>query len=191
MKRLRTFIAVDLGKPIRERLVSLQERLAGTGAPVKWVETPNLHVTLLFLGEVDQRDVPAVCQAAADVCTGQAPFTLAVEGVSCFGDPRRPRTLWVGVESGAAELCALHDALEPPLLDLGCYRREERRYTPHITIGRVKNDRPSSALAQELAKLTRWQAGQTPVREILVMSSELTADGPIYTVMSRAKLNEA
>jgi 2'-5' RNA ligase len=188
MKRLRTFIAVDVGKPIRERLVSLQERLAQTGAPVKWVEIDNLHVTLLFLGEVDEREVPAVCRAVADVCQHHRPFLLSVERASSFGNPRRPRTLWVGVNSGAAELRALHDALEPPLLDLGCYRREERKFTPHITIGRVKIDRPNDSLAATLTKLAAWQAGQVHVSEILVLSSELRRDGPIYTVLSRAKL---
>src|SRR5262245_2620960 len=107
MKRLRTFIAIDLGKAIRDRLASLQERLAQTSAPVKWVEIENLHVTLLFLGEVGELDVPAVCRAVADVCNGHAPFTLAVERPSCFGNPRRLRTLWVGIGQGAQELCAL------------------------------------------------------------------------------------
>src|SRR5205814_8718211 len=124
----RTFLAVDLGKAIRDRLVSLQERLTPSGAPVKWVEVENLHVTLLFLGEVNELDVPGVCSAAAAVCKAQAPFTAAIQCVGCFPNPRRPRTLWVGVGQGAQELCALHDALEPPLLDLGCYRREERKY---------------------------------------------------------------
>ena len=188
MKHLRTFIAVDVGKPIRDRLVSLQERLAQSGAPVKWVEPENLHVTLLFLGEVNPHDVAGVCKAVADVCNDHAAFPLAVQRASCFGNPRRPRTLWVGVESGATELCALHDALEPPLLDLGCYRREERQFTPHITIGRVKIDRPNDSLAASLAKLAAWQAGQVRVEEIQVLSSELTRDGPIYTVLSRAKL---
>ena len=188
MKRLRTFIAVDLGKAIRDRLVSLQERLAQSGAPVKWVEVENLHVTLLFLGEVDERDVPAVCTVVADVCRQHAAFTASVERASCFGNPRRPRTLWVGVGTGKQELCALHDALEPPLLDLGCYRREERKYTPHVTIGRVKTDRPSDTLAAALAKHADWHAGEVLVRELLVLSSELTPDGPIYTVLSRAKL---
>jgi 2'-5' RNA ligase len=188
MKRPRTFIAVDLGKAIRDRLVSLQERLAQSGAPVKWVSAENLHVTLLFLGEVDQREVPAVCRAVAEVCKNQTPFTLGVEGVSCFGNPRHPRTLWVGAGAGAEELCTLHDTLEPPLLDLGCYRREARKFTPHITVGRVTTERPSDALAAALAKQARWQAGQAPVREILILSSELTRDGPMYTVLSRAKL---
>src|SRR5437660_8864706 len=97
MKRLRTFLAVDLGKTIRDRLVSLQERLTPSAPPVKWVELDNLHVTLLFLGEVNELDVPAVCSAAADVCKTHAPFTAAIECVGCFPHPRRPRTLWVGV----------------------------------------------------------------------------------------------
>jgi 2'-5' RNA ligase len=188
MARLRTFIAVDLGKSIRDRLVSLQERLAQSGAPVKWVELENLHVTLLFLGEVEDRDVPAVCRAVADVCREHTPFPLTVEAAGSFPNARRPRVLWAGIGEGSQELCALHDALETPLLDLGCYRREERRYTPHITIGRVKTERPSDTLAAALARNASWKAGETLIREIQVMSSELTPEGPIYTVLSRAKL---
>ena len=63
-----------------------------------------------------------------------------------------PRVLWVGVGEGAQQLCALHDGIEPPLLELGCYRREERQYAPHITLGRVKTDRPPDRLAAALAK---------------------------------------
>jgi 2'-5' RNA ligase len=188
MARLRTFIAVDTGKPIRDRCVGLRESLARTGTDVKWVEPENLHVTLLFLGEVEDRDVPALCRAVSEVCAAHPGFRLSVEGVGCFPNPRRPRTIWVGLGDGNAELIALHDALEPPLLALGCYRREERQYTPHITLGRVRGERSSGALATALAQKARWQAGETLVREIRVLSSELTPKGPVYATLSRAKL---
>jgi len=188
MTRLRTFIAVDLGKPIRDRLVALQEKLAQTGAPVKWVEVENLHVTLLFLGEVEDRTTPAICQAVAHVCNDLASFPMTVERAGCFPNPRRPRILWVGIGDGVQEICQLHDALEPPLLELGCYRREERKYTPHITIGRVKTERPSDKLEPALVKCAGWRAGETTVREVLVMSSELTPQGPAYTILSRSQL---
>jgi 2'-5' RNA ligase len=188
MARLRTFIAVDLGKSIRDRAVALQETLARSGVEVKWVEPENLHVTLLFLGEVDQRDVVDVCRAGADVCAARPPFPMKVETAGCFPNPRRPRVLWVGVGQGSQELCELHDALEPPLLTLGCYRREDRKYTPHITLGRVKSDRPTDKLAAALAKHAGWQGGEVLVREVLVLSSELTSQGPVYSVLSRAKL---
>ena len=186
-QRLRTFIAVDLGKTIRDRAIALQETLARSGADVKWVEPENLHVTLLFLGEVDAREAPRVCQLVADGTRKHAAFPMTVETVGCFPNARRPRVLWVGVGQGTQELCALHADLEEPLTELG-YRREERRYTPHITLGRVKSDRPPDSLAMALARHAGWKGGEIDVREILVMSSELTPQGPIYTVLSRARL---
>lgn len=190
MARIRTFIAVGLDKSVHARAVSLQEHLAATGAEVKWVEPENLHVTLLFLGEVVDRDVPAVCRAVTEACAPLTPFRMTVQGAGCFGNPRRPRTLWVGVGEGTQEMVALHDALEPPLLELGCYRREDRPYTPHVTLGRAKSARPNDDLAAALTKYAGWQCGEMPVREVLVMGSELTPKGPVYTVMSRGKLGK-
>jgi 2'-5' RNA ligase len=188
MTRHRTFIAVDLDKAIRDRTVALQHTLARTGSEVKWVEPANLHVTLMFLGEVEDRALVDVCRVVTECAQQVAAFPMSVETVGCFPNLRRPRVLWVGVGEGTQELCALYDSLEPPLLALGCYRREERQYTPHITLGRVKSDRPSDRLTAALTKQAGWQGGQTQVREVLVMSSELTPQGPIYSVLSRAKL---
>lgn len=188
MARLRTFIAVNFGRAIRDRAVALQQALARTGTDVKWVEPENLHVTLLFLGEVNDRDLPAVCRAVADVTKQHAPFKMHVETVGCFPNPRRPRVVWVGVGEGAQEVVALHDALEPPLLELGCYRREGREYTPHVTLGRVKSEGPSEKLVAALAKQAGWYGGEVAVKEVLVLSSELRPAGPVYTVLSRAKL---
>jgi 2'-5' RNA ligase len=188
MARIRTFIAVGLDKSVRDRVLALQEALAGSDADVKWVEPANLHVTLLFLGEVDDRDLVSVCRVVAE-CSGRLlPFTMNVQGAGCFPNRRRPRTLWVGIGAGTQELVVLHDALEPPLLALGCYRREERQYTPHVTLGRMKGEQPGDDLAGALAKHAGWRCGEMPVREVLVMSSELAPQGPVYTVMGRGKL---
>jgi 2'-5' RNA ligase len=188
MARIRTFIAVDVGQDIRDRAVLLQETLARSSNDVKWVEPENLHITLLFLGEVDDREVPAVCRAVSTQLEDRSSFSLLVEGVGCFPNARRPRILWIGVGEGTEELCAIHDALERPLLELGCYRREERKYTPHLTLGRVKSERPADKLSEALAKQASWRGGQTMVKEIHVMSSTLSPHGPVYAVLSRAKL---
>src|SRR5947209_714090 len=118
MARVRTFLAIDPSKPIRDRIVALQNTLARGGTEVKWVEPDNLHVTLLFLGEVDMLEVPALCQAVGDTTQRHPAFPMTVETAGCFPNPRRPRILWVGVGEGAQEVVALHDALEPPLLEL-------------------------------------------------------------------------
>lgn len=191
MSRLRTFVAVELEKGLRARLVALQAALARAGGDVKWVEADNLHFTLLFLGEVDEREVHAVCTAVRDVCARVPAFLLALAGVGCFPNPRRPRVVWAGAGAGAAELVALHDALEEPLMALGCYRREERQYTPHITLGRVKTERPLGGLPAALERQAGWQGGECEVSEVLVMASQLTPQGPIYSVLSTAPLGDS
>jgi 2'-5' RNA ligase len=188
MSRIRTFIAVDPGRAVRDRLVDLQQDLGRAGRGMKWVEPENLHVTLLFLGEVDDREVPDVCRAVADCCSGRDAFEMGVGGVGCFGPPRRPRTVWAGLTEGGPELVALHDALEPPLLELGCYRREDRPFTPHLTLGRVQGGRDAAGIGDALPRFRGWQGGSVEVHEVLVMSSELSPAGPTYTVLSRAKL---
>ena len=190
MGRIRTFLAVDLSKAIRDRAVALQTRLARAGTEVKWVERENLHVTLLFLGEVDNREIVQVCRLAKQ-CTAEEPsFPMSVESVGCFPNVRRPRIIWIGVGEGAKPLCTVHDALELSLAELG-YRREERRYKPHATLGRVKSDLPTDKLSHALLAEAAWKGGETVVREILIMGSELTPHGPVYTVLGRAGLGGA
>jgi 2'-5' RNA ligase len=188
MARLRTFLAVGLTPALRKRLAALQETLRRGGADVKWVEEENLHVTLLFLGEVDERDVMAVCRAVSGVCAGLDGFEMTLSGVGGFPNPRRPRVAWVGVGAGAAELTALHDALEPPLLELGCYRREGRQYTPHVTLGRAAAEGGNGDLGEALRRQAGWFGGTQQVREVCVMSSRLTPQGPVYAPLSRAAL---
>ena len=187
MSRVRTFIAIELPKLVRERLIALQDQLSRDLAGVKWVGPDNLHVTLLFLGEVDNRELPALCRAVDGVTSTMPPLLITIESVGCFPNPRRPRVIWVGVGTGADEIIALHDALEQPLLALGCYRREERKYTPHVTLGRLKGESAPSGLAGVLTKHQTWQAGDATVNEVHVMSSELMPQGPTYAVLSRAR----
>jgi RNA 2',3'-cyclic 3'-phosphodiesterase len=188
MARIRTFLALDPGKLMRDRVQNLQDELAGGGAAVKWVEAANLHLTLLFLGEVEDRDLAAICRATSKVAAQIDPFALSLEGVGCFPNMRRPRVLWVGVGEGKEAVTALHAALETPLLEMGCYRRESRPYTPHLTLGRVESDESDATLVEALATQANWQGGETTIHEVLVMSSELKRDGPVYTVLGRARL---
>jgi len=96
--------------------------------------------------------------------------------------------LWAGVGDGAEPLRRLYAAIEDELLDLGVYRKEERGYTPHLTIGRTKNEADGMALAPELAKLQTWDGGRTMVNELLAYSSEPGRDGPEYAVLARSQL---
>lgn len=188
MARIRTFIAVEIGDAIRDAAVALQRQLARAGASAKWVEPQNIHVSLLFLGDVEELDLVPICRAVKEVAAREPAFPLSVSGVGAFPNARRPKVLWAGITDGAEQLQRLYTRLEEKLLDLGCYRKEERAYTPHVTLGRVKADADANALAAELAKLRTWEGGHTTVDEVLVFSSELRPDGPEYTVIGRGEL---
>jgi RNA 2',3'-cyclic 3'-phosphodiesterase len=188
MGKTRTFIGIDIGNSIRTSATALQKELAKTGAEVKWAAPESMHVTLLFLGEVDDRELHAVCGAVKEASAGEPPFLLRVSGVGAFPTPRRPKILWAGITAGAEPLQRLNAALEERMLALGCYRTEERGYTPHLTLGRVKGDADSFALASEIPKRLAWDGGNVAVDEVLVYSSEMDRAGPVYTVIGRAPL---
>ncbi len=188
MARTRTFLAIDPGKPLVDRMRRLQDDLGELEADVKWVEPANLHLTLLFLGEIEDRDLVSVCRATSDVTAALDRFAFTLKGVGCFPNMRRPRVLWVGVEEGKESLISLHAAIEAPLLALGCYRREARPFTPHLTIGRVNTEQGESILASALIERKSWAGGESSVHEVLVMGSELRPSGPKYTILGRARL---
>jgi 2'-5' RNA ligase len=188
MARIRTFIAVDVGAEVRKRAAALQQQLARTGAEVKWIAPDQMHLTLLFLGDVDELELVKVCRAVQEVAAREPPFPLRVSGVGAFPNNRRPKIVWGGITDGADALRRLYGLLEEKLLDLGVYRKEDRDYTPHLTLGRAKAEAGENALARELPKLLAWDGGRAVVDEVLVFSSELRRDGPEYAVMGRGEL---
>lgn len=187
MSRIRTFLAVPLPAEIRDKLTSLQRQLAQGTSKITWTQPENLHVTLIFLGDVSAEEVPAICKAAQEASSSIRPFEARVRGVGSFPDLRRPRILWAGISEGTDPLRELFDLISLQLEPIG-FRREERIYTPHVTIGRVRQSQ--HGLAELLQSQTAFDAGTTTVEEVHIYSSELTPKGSLYTVMGRARLGE-
>jgi len=190
MARTRTFIAVEISEPVRQRAAALQQKLARTTPGVKWVEEANLHITLLFLGEVDNLDLVPICRIVKQQAAKLPPFTFEVSGLGVFPSVRRPKVLWAGIRDGGDELKTLHENLEGPLLELGSYRREERAFSPHLTLGRLDSEVREGAWTPILTEHEEWTAGFSQVTQILVMSSDLRRAGPTYNVVGRAPLED-
>lgn len=188
MARTRTFLAVDIGDAIRKRVAAVQAELAATGAIVKWVEPASYHVTLHFLGELDDRDLAQVCRATMKETAKIESFRMSIAGLGAFPNERRPKILWAGIDEGTENLVSLFTAIEAPLADLGIYRKEDRPYTPHLTLGRAATEADGELIAPELEKHRGWTGGITTVDEVLVLASDLKRSGPEYTVMGRAPL---
>lgn len=183
MSRVRTFLAVEVSSVIRSRLRALQESLNRAGLSARWVSPESIHLTLLFLGDIDERDLNRLCRGVAEVCSHHTAFSLSVEGVGCFPNVERPRVVWAGVGEGVEELHALHEELSDNLSEAGLYDGDVHRFHPHVTLGRVKN---FAGLAAALETKTAWSAGTCRIEEVKVMASDPRPEGPIYSVLSSA-----
>ena len=185
---LRTFVAVEINAANRARAGELIQLLRAAPAEVKWVDVENLHLTLKFLGEVSAREIGRVCGAVERGAAAVEPFEFELRGAGAFPNAGRPRTLWLGAGKGEQEMVALHDRVEAALVTLG-FRKEHRRFRPHLTIGRVRRGGPGVAeLGLLVEQLADFDAGRLSVRQATVFSSQLTPHGPIHEALGRAKL---
>ena len=188
MARIRTFIAVNISDSIRERAATLQKKIASLAPGIKWVEPESMHLTLHFLGEVEELDLVSICRVVTDCARNLPAFSVRIGTVGVFPTPRRPKILWLGVQEGAESLTLLHQVLEKPLLATGCYRKEDRPYYPHLTLGRISQDDRELAWSTLITEHREWYGGHCDIHEILVMRSENHRDRPIYTVVGRGRL---
>jgi 2'-5' RNA ligase len=185
---IRTFIAVELDPVIRQRAVEILRALQAVPGDVKWVEPENLHFTLKFLGEVDSRKIHQVCQLVQQAMADLSPFEFEVHGAGAFPDLNRPRTFWLGARQGREEMVTVADHLEDALQTLG-FRRETRRFEPHLTIGRMRQGgRSSPRLVELLNDYADVDVGQMSVDEVVVFSSVLGRSGPTYEALAHVGL---
>ncbi|HEX8995085.1 MAG TPA: RNA 2',3'-cyclic phosphodiesterase [Ktedonobacterales bacterium] len=185
----RTFIALDLSEAAREALRRELRRLARALPGVRFVDPADLHLTLAFLGELDDDALGAVNALTAAVAQETAPFRLALNGLGVFGPPASPRVVWAGVGGETRRLIALQRRLADALEQRG-FPREQRPYSPHLTLARIA--RPLDEAAYQRLRLlldgpaprpTRWQ-----IDDVRVMRSEKATSGPRYTPLSISPL---
>jgi 2'-5' RNA ligase len=145
-----------------------------------------MHLTLKFLGEVPDSEIMRVCQITEQTAARHRPFDLDIEGVGHFGG-RSARVVWVGTGHGCQELAAMQNDLEQTL-DTAGWARDARRFSAHLTLGRIKNSQAGFALARAVQEYKDLFFGTTAIKEIIVYESQLTPQGPIYTAAGRYAL---
>src|SRR5205823_4857376 len=167
---LRLFVGIEFPPELRLRLSMLC-----TGVPgARWVDAGNLHLTLRFIGEVDEGVAADIDEALARVRARR--FTLQLAGAGVFGGGR-PRQLWVGVERHP-ELVALRDKIEQALIRIGL-EPEQRKFAPHVTLARLR-DPALGQLGDFLATHAQFRAAPLPVDRFSLIASFPTKAGSIY-----------
>lgn len=186
---MRCFVAVNIPGEIREKVGKFTSALSlgAAGRGVRWTRPENIHLTLKFLGNVDRDALPELAAALEAALAGQSPCRLKVRGAGLFPPRGRPRIVWVGLAGETAALAALQAAVESALAPLG-FPREKRPFTPHLTVGRVRDPRRSGSLGPEIAAAAAREWGQCVVDRVHLMRSELFPTGPRYSILRSVRL---
>lgn len=182
----RLFVAIELEPALRARLAAVARDLSRCGPGVKWVEEWNYHLTLKFLGEVPEDQVPALDEALGGAAAGAGPFILSIGRLGAFPGRGNPRVIWAGVTGGVAECLHLQKRVEEAVARLG-FAREERSFSPHLTLGRIKQALPPG-LAGRIRAGQEQAFGDSAVNDITLMESRLTPGGPLYSARGRYRL---
>ena len=180
---IRLFVAIELPASVRQRLADVANELRGMGLErLRWARTENIHITLKFLGETPTDRQPQIEDALRSAAEGVASHELTLGELGKFGGRQNPRVLWVDVRGDVDALKALQKRVDAGIAALG-FPADERPFAAHLTLARVPQD-----LAKKVARpLTeaidalKVPDPPIPVREIVLMRSELRREGPIYT----------
>jgi 2'-5' RNA ligase len=188
-EQLRLFVAIELEPGVREALARVQDELRKRPLPsLRWVRPEGIHLTLKFLGETPADLVPAIESALAEAVAGLSPFQVALGPLGTFGG-RRPRVLWVDVTGDVDRLKELQERVERALAPLGV-PREERAYSPHLTLARLPPSAAAGpALEEALAAVPPPEAAME-AREVSLVLSRLQPGGAVYERLADFPLNK-
>ncbi len=193
METVRAFVAIELAAATREELAKLQAQLKrASTCPAKWVASEGIHLTLCFLGEISKDKVGAVSEAVAATCAEFSPLELELAGTGAFPNLARPQVVWVGLAGETEQLARLQQALEARLRPLG-YRPENRPFSPHLTLARLRPEvlpAERQGLAAALAHAPALPKHKIGVTEVSLMQSRLTPAGAVYTRLSATRLGK-
>jgi len=189
MRNIRSFIAIPLAADVNRKATRMLERLSQSGDGIKWVPADNLHLTLKFLGDVDNTDIPRMCNVIHQICQNYAPFQLQFRGTGGFPSLERPRILYAGVEDASGSLTEMVAQFETSLAELG-FKQEPRDYVPHLTLGRTRSGsrRASGEVMDRLASEDKTELGDMLVQSVQLIASFLDKSGPTYQVMDTIHL---
>jgi len=181
MARIRTFIAVDLPGQIKDRIGEIISPLKPLSRSIRWVRPEGLHLTLKFLGEIPEEQLPDIFSALETALSEWSTFRFRLSGLGGFPNLRRPRVLWIGIREGGDPLRELAGAVDRALVSCG-FPPEKRPFSPHLTIGRVRSPQ---GLQEVLEQLPAIDCTSEPITAgaVKVMKSQLKPTGAEYSAL--------
>ena len=185
MKRVFIAIRIEPGNEFMKMFSTFRTALKNEN--IKWTEISNIHITLVFLGDTHENRVKEIDNLLAEICSGIRSFNLELSGAGVFRSMNDPRVLWAGI-SRSTELDVLHKKVTSGLKETGTLM-EERPYSPHLTLGRIKRINNIEVLSDIIGKYRNKEIQKNIVTEITFYESILRPEGPIYKPVGVYKLS--
>ncbi len=184
-EKIRSFIAFEVDEPkILARIGELQREIVQSGSNIRTVSTENLHITLSFLGELPRTTIDQIATELDQI--DFAPFDISLQGIGAFPNLRRINVVWVGIDKGREDLQSIFQLLGIRLRRAGV-TEIGRRFSPHITIARVRSRKNIDQLSKRLLSLRDTEIGETILDTLKLKKSVLTPQGPVYTTLAEKK----
>lgn len=183
---MRCFIAIDISEGIRQSIADVIGKCNQKSKGIKWVAVENIHITLKFLGEVNEGLMPDIQKRLAPVCAARNIFGVNIKGAGAFPNFKYPNVLWIGIDE-SEKLKRLYEDMEDVLSELG-FEKENRKFSPHLTIGRIKDRKGIESVIKEIYTFKDAFFGSIDVNEILLMRSILKPEGAEYSKIAAFRL---
>ena len=182
---IRAFIAVNLAPPVIEEIAKVQAVLQEARGDVRWTRVESLHLTLKFLGDIARNQVEPIVSALREALRERPSLHLEAQGVGAFPNLKRPRVLWAGIQG--AGIKELSETIETVLMPLD-FPPEEREFTPHLTLGRVRSLRGWERVLGVVKKYKQTYFGRSTVDQVILYQSDLRPEGAVYSVLGAVSL---
>jgi RNA 2',3'-cyclic 3'-phosphodiesterase len=185
---IRSFLAFELPTDIKKIVEGVSKEMRKASLKAKWVKVENIHLTVVFMGNIEAQDVKAIGEETRSICSRFNPFDISLNGVGVFPGLKAPRVLWIGLKGDLERMSQFRDALHQSLRSFGV-KEEKRGFKPHLTLARFNHSRGQVFQPGDL--LSGYQDLESPVcslRELVFIKSDLKPGGAVYTKMDTLPL---
>ncbi len=184
---MRLFIAIDISDAVRQQLREFVREVSRAVRGANWTKIENIHLTLKFLGHVEDENIEVIQSSLQEIASRHASFDLDLIGAGAFPNARAPRVLWIGAHDQSGTLYRLQADVESEMNSLG-FSPEDRAFTAHLTVGRIKHPALNSKLALALEGVNSRSFGFARISELMLIESRLHPNGAVYTRAGTWKL---
>jgi len=189
-KSKRVFLAIDLPGDVKEQIMAIQNKLKFLLEGVRWVRPEAIHLTLKFFGDIRSDDTARISEMIAEKTRDAAPMTLNTDNIGAFPNLERPRVLWLGMTGDVQRLMILQQVIEAGLEPHG-FKREKRKFRPHLTLGRAKSSRGMIlGLSEAVITENHYTTGDFTAQGLTLFQSELRPGGAVYTNLAYFQFGE-